>query len=85
MQVTGFFDPNEVDYACRQDFKYAMAQSINNILQAEESDCCVYFENITVTNVCDSSGRSCLNYMLASEPEDCGNGVKLDPEQVLPD
>jgi hypothetical protein len=80
--VTGFFDPVDVDFESRQTFKRAIVESINNILREEEDDCCLYFQNVTVTNVCDSSGNNCLNYMLNSLPEDCGNGVKLDPEMV---
>ena len=82
VQVTGFFDPTDMDYTSRQDFRASVANSINSILTAQQQPCCLFPENVTVTNVCDSTGKNCLNYMLLSLPEDCGNAVKLDPEEV---
>jgi hypothetical protein len=59
----------------------SVAESVNVILEKKEQ-CCIYPENITVTNVCDSMGYSCLNFMLTAQPKDCGDGLRLDPEQV---
>jgi hypothetical protein len=80
-QISGFFDPSELDYRTRQDMKLSVAEAANVILQRSEL-CCIYPENVTMTNVCDAANVACLNFMLTADPKDCGDGLRLDPEQV---
>jgi hypothetical protein len=73
MQMTGFFEPNDLKIPERAKVRNSFSAAINKLL-AQDERCCVAPTDVSISNVCFWDYTGCLSMVLKSRPGDCGDG-----------
>ena len=84
VELSGFFSLESFNLQTRTLFKAAVLATINETM-SKKGQCCTSDLEVTITNVCSPDLSVCVSYMIVALPKDCGDGKRIDPEQVRPE